>query len=77
MTRNNFDILYGFLSNFNKADTNWRPAIPLKKRVAITLFALGPSAEYRVVAELFGVGKATVCSGVLRRSLGSLIRNTY
>ena len=46
-------------------DTNWRPASPLKKRVAIALFALGSAAEYRVIAEWFGVGKATVCLIVL------------
>ena len=65
MTRNNFDILCGFLTNLIKADTNWRAAIPLKKRVAIALFSLGSFAEYRVIAELFGVAKATVCLIVL------------
>lgn len=36
--------------------------ISLQKRVAIALFALGSAGEYRVVSELFGVGKSTVCA---------------
>ncbi|XP_017490881.1 PREDICTED: uncharacterized protein LOC108379074 [Rhagoletis zephyria] len=39
-----------------------RKAIPLEKRVAIALYALGSSAEYRSIANLFGVGKSTVGS---------------
>lgn len=38
-----------------------REAIPLEKRVAISLYALGSSAEYRTIANMFGVGKSTVC----------------
>ncbi|XP_036345402.1 uncharacterized protein LOC118754619 [Rhagoletis pomonella] len=65
ITRASFDILCGFLSNLKKTDTNWRTPISLQKRVAIVLFTLGSSGEYRVVSELFGVGKSTVCSIVL------------
>lgn len=48
-----------------KTDTNMRACIPLGKRVAIALYALGSSAEYRTVAALFGVGRTTVGKIVL------------
>lgn len=32
----------------------------MEKRIAIALYALGSSAEYRTVANVFGVGKSTV-----------------
>ncbi|XP_067633791.1 uncharacterized protein [Eurosta solidaginis] len=62
MTHSSFEKLCGFLGILRKADTNWRTAISLQKRVAIALFTLGSAAEYRVVSELFGVGKSTVCA---------------
>jgi hypothetical protein len=36
--------------------------ILVQKQVAITLYWLASSAEYRAVGNLFGVGKSTVCS---------------
>lgn len=62
MTRASFDVLCGLLEKLNKVDTKWQKAIPLQKRVAIALFTLSSSGEYRVVSELFGVGKSTVCT---------------
>ncbi|XP_017482670.1 PREDICTED: uncharacterized protein LOC108371591 [Rhagoletis zephyria] len=65
MTRASFEILCSLLRNLKRADTACRRAIPLPKRIAIALFALGSSVEYRVVSELFGVGKSTVCTILL------------
>ncbi|XP_062557829.1 putative nuclease HARBI1 [Armigeres subalbatus] len=48
-----------------KEDTCWRWAISLEKRIAIAMYALGSSAEYRTVASLFGVGRTTVGELVL------------
>ncbi len=42
-------------------DTNLRKCIPLGKRIAIAVYKLSSSAEYRTVANLFGVGKSSVC----------------
>lgn len=42
-----------------------RSAISLEKRIGIALYALGSSAEYRTVANLFGVGRTTVGELVL------------
>lgn len=57
-------IVQGLIS-LRRQDTTWRTAIPLEKRVAIALYALGSSAEYRTVASLFGVGRSTVGEIVL------------
>jgi len=53
------------LQCISKQDTNFRQCIPLNKRVAIALYALGSSAEYRTIAHLFGVGHSTVMEIVL------------
>jgi len=42
-------------------NTQLRQALSVKKRVAIALWVLASSAEYRIVAHLFGVGRSTVC----------------
>lgn len=60
MSRETFKVLCSLLPSFGKQDTNYRKAIPLEKRVAIAVYALGSSAEYRTVANLFGVGRSTV-----------------
>lgn len=61
MSRNCFEILCSKLHRLEKQDTVLRKCIPLDKRVAIAVYALGSSAEYRTIANLFGVGKSTVC----------------
>ena len=45
-------------------DTHLRKTVSVKKRVAITLWTLASSAEYRTVSHLFGVGRSTVCEVV-------------
>ena len=39
-----------------------RDVVDIQKQVAITLYWLASSAEYRTISNLFGVGKSTVCS---------------
>ena len=39
-----------------------RDVVDVQKQVAITLYWLASSAEYRTIGNLFGVGKSTVCS---------------
>ncbi|XP_039969429.1 uncharacterized protein LOC120781298 [Bactrocera tryoni] len=48
------------VKEIGKSNSNMRLCIPLQKRVAIALYALGSSAEYRTVASVFGVGRTTV-----------------
>lgn len=61
MTKQCFELLCSKLHGLAKQDTVLRKCIPLNKRVAIAVYALGSSAEYRTIANLFGVGKSTVC----------------
>ncbi|XP_062564999.1 uncharacterized protein LOC134227484 [Armigeres subalbatus] len=83
VSRSTFDFLVDKLQNIAKMDTLLRPAIPLAKRIAIALYALGSSAEYRTIGSLFGVGRTTVGELVLVVSqeivvkLGSCFLNAY
>lgn len=43
------------------ANTQMRKAVPIEKRIAITLWCLATPVEYRTIAHLFGVGRSTVC----------------
>ncbi|XP_017478775.1 PREDICTED: uncharacterized protein LOC108368434 [Rhagoletis zephyria] len=65
LNRNAFRRICEKVRGIEKANTHMRPCIPLHKRVAISLFALGSAAEYRTVASLFGVGRSTVGEIVL------------
>ncbi|XP_018801281.1 PREDICTED: uncharacterized protein LOC108976541 [Bactrocera latifrons] len=75
MSRELFKILCNELTNIGKRDTIYRQCIPLEKRIAIALFALGFSAEYRTVGTLFSILK-DFCRAVknyrvrLRRKIG-------
>ena len=44
----------------SREETTFRPPIAIDKRLAIALYGLGSSAEYRTIASLFGVGRTTV-----------------
>ena len=55
-----FKKLCILLPSLKKQETNYRDTIPLEKRIAIALYALGSSSEYRTIANLFGVGRTTV-----------------
>ncbi|XP_061584890.1 uncharacterized protein LOC133450329 isoform X1 [Cololabis saira] len=61
MTRRTFDKLCGLMSRVMKPeDVTVRAPVPLQMRVAIVLYKLASSSEYRVVANQFGVHKSTV-----------------
>ncbi|XP_075154536.1 uncharacterized protein LOC142228101 [Haematobia irritans] len=57
-----FGLLVSLLNAIQKQDTCFRLAIPLEKRIAIALYALGSSAEYRTIGRLFGVSASSVCN---------------
>ena len=62
MKRSSIADLCVLLTNLSKDDTNWLKSIELEERVAIDLFTLNLPSEYRVVSELFGVSRSTVCT---------------
>ena len=45
-------------------DTVMRSSIPIQRRLAITLYFLASTAEYRTIANLFGVSQSFVCTCV-------------
>ena len=47
-------------------DTNFRKSLPLEIKLVVTLYFLSGSADYRTIANLFGLGKSTVCIIVQR-----------
>lgn len=79
MFRKSFDKICEKVKDMKKANTQFRKAIPLEKRVAIALYALGSSAEYRSVGNLFGVGKSTVCEILLEfcREIWRVLKPEY
>ena len=58
--------------HISRRDTNFRKAIPVRQRVAITLYRLADTAHYRTIANLFGVGKSTVC-GIVKEVCQAII----
>ncbi|XP_037942388.1 uncharacterized protein LOC119675272 [Teleopsis dalmanni] len=61
MTMDTFKELCDFVKSMKKQNSNFRRPISLEKRVAIAVYALGLSAEYRTVGNLFGVSRSSVC----------------
>ena len=56
-----------------KRDTNFRKAITVRRQVAITLYWLADTAQYRTIANLFGVGKSTIC-GIVKQVCEVIVR---
>ena len=62
MSRSTFLYLCNELrSEIAKTDTDMRPAIPVEKRVAMTLWFMSTNSDYRTIGHLFGVSTASVC----------------
>ena len=62
VSRETFDYILAEISTeISHEDTKLHKAVPSAKRLAITLYYLGSTAEYRTVANLFGVSNAFVC----------------
>ena len=62
MSKATFDYLCNRLKPvIEKKDTQLRKAISVRHRLAITLWTLATSCEYRTVGHLFGVARSTVC----------------
>ncbi|CAH3046151.1 unnamed protein product, partial [Porites lobata] len=67
MSRVAFEYIAMELSPFiSKRDTNFRKAISARQRLAVTLYRLADTASYRTIANLFAIGKSTVCEIVVQ-----------
>lgn len=60
VSRATFNMLRQSLCSLAKEDTNMRKSISLDKRIAVALYAIGSSSEYRTIGNLFGIGRTTV-----------------
>ena len=57
-----FNIICNELHPYiQRIDTNLRFSISVEERVAISIWKLSTSNEYRSLSELFGIGRSTVC----------------
>ena len=43
-----------------KADTVFRKAVPIEKRVGVALWRLSTGNSFRTISKVFGIGKSTV-----------------
>lgn len=53
-------------------DTAWRPATPVEKKVAVFLWRLCNNCHYKVLSQLFGVGRSSACL-ILKEAIQALI----
>ena len=56
-----------------KEDTVMRNTIPVKQRVALTLWFLATNTDYRTIGHLFGVSKASVC-GITKEVCAAIVK---
>ena len=56
-----------------KRDTTFTKVIAVRHGLAITLYWLADTAQYRTIANLFGVGKSTVC-GIVKQVCEVIVR---
>ena len=62
VTKKTFEFLLNTIRNdIYRSDTTMRSAIPPKRRLALTLYFLASTAEYRTIGNLFGVSASFVC----------------
>ena len=79
MSKSTFDYLCEKLSSsVAKSDTVMRKAIPVEKRVAMTLWFLATGADYRSIGHLFGVSVCLVtkevCASIVSQLLPQFVR---
>ena len=56
-----------------KFNTRFRRAISVQQRVAITLWVLATTSEYRTIAQLFGVARCTVCC-IVKETCAAIVK---
>ena len=74
MSNNTFTYLCTELRQaIQKKDTEMRKAIPVEQRVAIALWRLATTTDYRTIGHLFGVSKPAVC-GIVKDVCSAIVR---
>ena len=65
VTRDTFTIILNEIEHdIAKRDTPMRKAVPTRKKLAMTLYYFASTAEFRTIANLFGVSRAFLCNCV-------------
>lgn len=68
-----FNLCERLTPHLQGGQCNYRVPLSVEKKVAIALYRLAcEKCEYRILADLFGVGKATACK-VFKQFLGAVI----
>ena len=66
MSKDTFNYLCRLICPYIKKEvTRMRVPVSVEERLAVTVWRLATNVEYRTIAELFGLGRATVCTIVL------------
>ncbi|XP_064486908.1 putative nuclease HARBI1 [Ornithodoros turicata] len=55
-------------------DTAWRLATPVEKKVAVFLWRLATNCHYKVLSQLFGVGRSSACI-ILKESTQAIVQH--
>lgn len=77
VSRATFDYLVEVLGPaIKRRRTNYRVPIEPRRRLAITLWWFARSGEYRSIADMFGVGIATVCI-IVRQVTSAIVERLY
>ena len=73
MKKELFDYLCNKLKTvLFRQNTHLRKAISVEQRVAITLWCLATTCEYRTIAHLFGIGRSTLC-GIVHETCDAIV----
>ena len=66
MSQQTFESLCTELRPYlQREDTNFRLAVSVEARVAVTIWRLATNSEYRTITQLFGLGRSTVAEIVI------------
>ena len=77
MSKNTFHELVALVApQISRRDTRFRPAVSVRKRVAIALWRLANGASYRTIATNFGVEKST-CVQITNNFCEAICRLEY
>ncbi|KAM6936882.1 uncharacterized protein FYW49_020689 [Xenentodon cancila] len=77
VSRATFDYLLKLIGPaIKRRRTNYRVPIEPRRRLAITLWWFARSGEYRSIADMFGVGIATVCT-IVRQVTAAIVERLY
>ena len=74
MSPSTFEFIIDLVEqNMAKADTVFRKAVPIEKRVGVGLWRLSTGTSFRTISKVFGIGKSTVIK-LVNELISELVR---